>query len=54
MSVNGDIIAGLVMILAAIIWFGLGLAAGRIFYVGPVILLSLGVIEIVRGFKGDA
>jgi hypothetical protein len=54
MSINGDIIAGLVLVLGAIIWLVVGLAFGSLFYVGPPILLLLGIIEIVRGFKGEA
>jgi hypothetical protein len=52
--INGDIIAGLVMLAGAAIWFFWGLAVGRVFYVGPPILCLLGIIEIVRGFKGEA
>ena len=54
MSVNGDIIAGLVMILSATIWFVWGLAVGLVYYVWPPVSLLLGIVEIVRGFKGDA
>ena len=54
MSVNGDIIVGLVMVLGAIIWLVVGLAIGRLFFVGPPVLFLLGIIEIVRGFKGEA
>jgi hypothetical protein len=52
MSINGDIIAGLVIMAAAAIWFFWGLAVGR-FYVYPPAQFLLGIIELIRGFRGE-
>lgn len=41
------------MILGAAIWFIVGLAAGYIFYVGPPVLVFLGVLSVIRGFTGS-
>jgi hypothetical protein len=52
--VNRDIIVGLLIVTAAVIWFFWGLAMGTIIYVWPPVLFLVGVIEIVRGFNGEA
>ena len=40
------------MIVGALVWFFLGLAAGRIF-IYPPIMCVLGIGAIVRGFRGE-
>jgi hypothetical protein len=52
-AINGEIIAGLLMMGGAALWFILGLAAGRIF-IYPPILFVLGLLALFRGFKGEA
>lgn len=46
----GTIFAGIGMIVGAIIWFVVGLAAGRIFFYPPV-LFVLGIISLVKGIQ---
>lgn len=47
----GQVGIGLLMIVGAIVWFVLGLAADRIFFYPPV-LLVLGIIAMAKGFLG--
>lgn len=48
-SLSGTIIGGVLMIIGAIVWFVVGIAAlDRIFFYPPV-LLVLGIISIVKG-----
>jgi hypothetical protein len=42
---------GLLMMLAATVWFFGGLAYGRIFFYPPILFL-LGIGAIIRGFMG--
>ncbi|MEZ6143204.1 MAG: hypothetical protein R3B84_21780 [Zavarzinella sp.] len=50
---NGNTVTGLLMMLGAVVWFGLGFAAGRIF-IYPPILFILGLVSFFKGFSGDA
>jgi hypothetical protein len=50
--VHREIVAGVLMILGAIVWFGLGLAAGIIF-IYPPILLVLGIGAVIRGYASS-
>jgi hypothetical protein len=52
-SINPAIITGLLMMGGAVLWFVLGLSANRIF-IYPPILFVLGLINVFRGFSGDA
>jgi hypothetical protein len=51
-AVHPSIIVGLLMLLGAVVWFFLGLAAGRIFFYPPIMFV-LGIGAIIRGFKGQ-
>jgi hypothetical protein len=50
-AVHPAIIAGLLMMAGAAVWFFLGLAAGIIYFYPPV-LFVLGVGAVIRGFTG--
>lgn len=51
-SFNSGIAGGFLMIVIAVVWFGLGLLADRIFFYPPILLLA-GIVSIVRGlFQG--
>lgn len=50
-SIDSGMIGGLLMIVIAVVWFGLGLAAGRIFFYPPI-LLVIGVISMIKGMFG--
>jgi hypothetical protein len=52
-SVNSGVAGGLLMILIAVVWFGLGLAAGRIFFYPPI-LFVIGLIAIFKGCLGGS
>ena len=47
-GVRMGVLGGLVMMVIAVIWFGLGLAAGVIFYYPPI-LFSIGVFALLKG-----
>ncbi|MFO0968178.1 MAG: hypothetical protein U0793_21695 [Gemmataceae bacterium] len=51
-AVHPEILAGVGMMVGALVWFFAGLAADRIF-IYPPILFCLGIGAIIRGFKGD-
>lgn len=53
-SGRGGIVGGAVIIVLAVAWFLIGLAAGRIYFYPPVLLI-FGLISIVRGIfaRGD-
>jgi hypothetical protein len=46
---TGEILVGILMIVGGIVWIGLGLAAGIIFY-KPFLLFIGGFIAMVKGF----
>jgi hypothetical protein len=52
-AIHPSIVAGVGMMLGAATWFFVGLAANRIYYVGPPILFVLGIGAVIRGFKGE-
>ncbi len=46
-------LGGIIMIVIAIVWFGVGYAAGYIFYYPPILLL-IGVYSLIKGiFTGN-
>jgi hypothetical protein len=47
-STNSGVVGGLLMIVIAAVWFGLGYSAGRIF-IYPPILACIGLVSIVKG-----
>jgi hypothetical protein len=47
-SINGGVIGGILMMLIAVVWFVLGLAAGYIFFYPPV-LFVVGIIAFCKG-----
>jgi hypothetical protein len=49
--IEPQIITGLLMMVGAVVWFGLGLFAGYIFFYPPVMFV-LGFIAIIRGLTG--
>jgi hypothetical protein len=49
--VSKSIIAGLIMMLVAVIWFVAGLFAGLIFFYPPIMFI-LGVVAVFRGLMG--
>jgi hypothetical protein len=51
-NVNAGAIGGVLMVLIAVVWFVLGLAAGRIFFYPPFLFI-IGIIAIVKGAFGD-
>jgi hypothetical protein len=51
-SINSGVIGGLLMMLIAVVWFVLGLAAGRIFFYPPI-LFVIGIVSIVKGLSGN-
>jgi DNA-directed RNA polymerase subunit RPC12/RpoP len=51
--VNREIVAGVLMMLGAVVWFGLGLLLGWVYFYPPV-LFVLGIAAVIRGFKGEA
>lgn len=48
----GKIALGLLMMLGAVVWFVLGLAADRIFYYPPILFI-IGIASVVKGFLGQ-
>jgi hypothetical protein len=50
-STNAGVLGGLLMILIAVVWFVLGLAANRIFFYPPI-LFVIGVIAVIKGLAG--
>lgn len=50
-AINPEILAGAGMMLGAVVWFALGMAAGYIYFYPPV-LFCLGIGAIIRGFTG--
>jgi hypothetical protein len=51
-AVHPSIITGVLMMVGAVVWFFLGLAADRIF-IYPPILFVLGIGAVIRGFTGQ-
>jgi hypothetical protein len=51
-SLNAGVIGGVLMMLIAVAWFVAGLAAGRIFFYPPI-LLVIGVVAVIKGLFGD-
>lgn len=47
-SVNSGVVGGLLMMIVAGVWFGLGYAAGRIFFYPPI-LFGIGLISLFKG-----
>jgi hypothetical protein len=47
-SLNAGIVGGLVMIVIAVVWFGLGLMAGIIFFYPPILAI-IGIGAIIKG-----
>jgi hypothetical protein len=52
MAVNGSVLGGLAMMVGALVWFFVGLAAGYIFFYPPV-LFVLGIVALVKGLAGN-
>lgn len=50
-TISSTIIYGILMMIGAGVWFGLGYAAGRIYFYPPI-LFVFGLITTVRGFFG--
>jgi hypothetical protein len=48
----GKIALGLLMMLGAVVWFVLGLAADRIFFYPPILFI-LGIASVVKGCLGQ-
>lgn len=48
-AVHREIVAGILMMVGAAVWFFLGLAANR-FFIYPPILFVLGIAAVIRGF----
>jgi hypothetical protein len=47
-SVNSGVVGGLLMLIIAAIWFGVGYSAGRIFFYPPILAI-IGLVSIVKG-----
>jgi hypothetical protein len=47
-STNGGVLGGILMNLIAVVWFGAGLAGGRIFFYPPVLLI-IGIVAVCKG-----
>ncbi len=47
-STNGGILGGVLMMLIAVVWFVAGLAAGRIFFYPPILLI-IGFVAVCKG-----
>jgi hypothetical protein len=47
-STNGGVLGGVLMIVIAVVWFGAGLAGGRIFFYPPVLLI-IGLVAVCKG-----
>src|SRR5262245_57953452 len=47
-STNGGVLGGILMMLIAVVWFVVGLAAGRIFFYPPILLI-IGFIAFCKG-----
>jgi hypothetical protein len=47
-STNSGVVGGVLMIVIAVVWFGLGLLANRIFFYPPI-LAVIGIASIVKG-----
>lgn len=52
-SVNGGVIGGVLMIVVAVVWFVVGMAAGTIFFYPPI-LFVIGAIAVIKGLTGAA
>jgi hypothetical protein len=48
-SINSGMIGGLLMMIIAAVWFGVGYAAGRIFFYPPI-LFVVGLVALGKGF----
>lgn len=51
-AVHPSIIAGVLMMIGAAVWFFLGLAAGIIYFYPPILFL-FGIGAVIRGFTGQ-
>ena len=49
--ISKSIITGILMMIGAVVWFGLGLAADRIFFYPPVLFVC-GIVAVVKGAMG--
>jgi len=47
-STNGGVLGGILMMVIAVVWFVVGLAAGRIFFYPPILLI-IGFIAFCKG-----
>jgi DNA-directed RNA polymerase subunit RPC12/RpoP len=47
-GIRKGVMGGLIMIVIAVVWFGLGWAAGRIFFYPPILFL-IGLFAVVKG-----
>jgi hypothetical protein len=50
-SMNAGVVGGIIMILIAVAWFGIGLMAGIVFFYPPI-LLVIGIGAIIKGLAG--
>jgi hypothetical protein len=50
-NVNSGVLGGVLMIVIAVAWFGLGLMANRIFFYPPV-LAVIGLMSVFKGMAG--
>ncbi len=50
-SMNSGVAGGLLMIVIAVVWFGLGLMADRIFFYPPILVI-IGIGSIIKGLAG--
>ncbi len=50
-SVNPSIVTGILMMLGAVVWFGVGLVGGVIFFYPPILFI-LGIGAVIKGFTG--
>lgn len=48
---GGKVLAGVGMMVGAVVWFVLGLMADRIFFYPPVLLI-IGLVTMVKGLMG--
>jgi hypothetical protein len=51
-SMNSSIVSGLLMMVGAVVWFVVGLAANRIFFYPPF-LFCFGIAAVFKGFRGQ-
>jgi hypothetical protein len=51
-AIHPSILAGVGMMIGAVVWFVVGLAAGWIYFYPPI-LFVLGIVAVVKGFMGS-